>query len=167
MSAPLNAGRVARPGEPAGSAASPTRRMTMAVLALAGVLIAAYMLLYKLGVITTLVCGGAHSCESVQSSPWSSFLGLPVPLWGVAGYGLILVTALLGIQPALMQDRRVAWILLLCCTVAFLFSAYLSWIEQTRIAAWCRWCIGSAVVATLLFLLSLPEIGLLRRGMDG
>lgn len=138
-------------------------RMGVAVAALAGLLISGYMLLYKLGVITVLACG-TGSCEIVQASPWSVFLGVPVPLWGVAGYGLILVTALLGIQPARSDSRSIAWILLAASTFAFGFSAWLSWIEAVRIQAWCRWCIGSAVVATLLFLLSLPEILVLRRG---
>jgi uncharacterized membrane protein len=62
-----------------------------------------------------------------------------------------------------MADRRVAAFLFLASLYAFGFSAYLSYIEAVRIQAWCRWCIASAVVATLLFLLSLPEIGRMRR----
>ena len=135
----------------------------MAVLALAGVLISGYMLLYKLGVIAVLACG-TGACEVVQASPWSDFLGIPVPLWGVGGYGLILGAALLGVQPGRLTDRRIAGTLLGASTLAFGFSVYLSWIEAVRIHAWCRWCIVSAVVATLLFLLSLPEIRRLRGG---
>jgi uncharacterized membrane protein len=137
-------------------------RMGMAVAALAGLLISGYMLLYKIGVIGSVACGSG-SCELVQASPWSDFLGLPVPLWGVAGYGAILAIALIGIQPGRAGDRRIAAVLLGAATLAFTFSAYLSWIEQYRIQAWCRWCIGSAVTAVLLFLLSLPEIRVLRR----
>jgi len=140
----------------------PLTRMIMAVAALAGAIIAGYMLLYKLGVLASIACG-TGACETVQASPWSDFLGVPVPLWGVAGYGAIFVVALLGIQPALAADRRVAAFLFFACTYAFGFSAYLSWIEAVRIQAWCRWCIASAVVATLLFLLALPEIGRMRR----
>lgn len=138
-------------------------RMAMAVAALAGLLISGYMLLYKLGVIAAIACG-TGACEVVQASPWSEFLGLPVPLWGVAGYGVIFATALIGIQPGRLADRRIAFILLGASTFAFGFSAWLSWIEAYRIHAWCRWCIGSAVVATILFLTSLPEIGVLRNG---
>ena len=134
----------------------------MAVAALAGVMISGYMLLYKLGIIVTLACG-TGACESVQASPWSDFLGIPVPLLGVGGYGLIFGAALLGVQPGRLRDTRIAMVLLAAATFAFGFSAYLSWIEAVRIQAWCRWCIASAVVATLLFLLALPEIGNLRR----
>ncbi|HUF68132.1 MAG TPA: vitamin K epoxide reductase family protein [Longimicrobiales bacterium] len=140
-------------------------RMGMAVAALAGILISGYMLLYKLGVISTLVCG-TGSCELVQASPWSDFLGVPVPLWGVAGYGLIFVTSLIGIQPGRAGDKRIALVLLVAATFAFAFSAWLSWIEEYRIQAWCRWCIASAIVATLLFGLSLAEVRVLRREPD-
>jgi uncharacterized membrane protein len=141
----------------------PTSRMLVAVVALAGAMISGYMLLYKLGVITSLACG-TGACESVQASPWSDFLGVPVPLWGVVGYGLIFVTALIGIQPAYATDRRIAILLVAACTYAFAFSLYLTWIEAVRIRAWCRWCVGSAIVATLLFLLALPELNRIRRG---
>jgi uncharacterized membrane protein len=140
----------------------PLTRMLMAVTALAGALIAGYMLLYKLGVLASIACG-TGACESVQASPWSDFLGVPVPLWGVAGYGAIFVAALLGIQPGFIADRRIAAFLFFASTYGFAFSAYLSWIEAVRIHAWCRWCIASAVVATLLFLLAVPELGRMRR----
>jgi uncharacterized membrane protein len=145
----------------AAAAAVPLNRMGIAVAALAGILISTYMLLYKLGIIRTLVCGTGN-CEVVQSSKWSDFLGLPVPFWGVVGYGLVLVTALRGIQPGRIEERGVAIVLAGASTFALLFSIYLSWIEEFVIGAWCRWCISSAVVATALFLLSLPEFRRLR-----
>ncbi|NIR59138.1 MAG: hypothetical protein GWO02_06285, partial [Gammaproteobacteria bacterium] len=41
---------------------------------------------------------------------------------------------------------------------AFGFSAYLTGIEAFVIHAWCRWCVASAVVATLVFVFSLAEL---------
>jgi uncharacterized membrane protein len=143
------------------SAAAPVHRMGMAALALAGLLISVYMLLYTLGIIASVVCG-TGSCETVQSSPWSDFFGIPVPLLGVAGYGLILAAALRGVQPGRFGDRGVALILAAGSAGAFLFSVYLSVLEEFVIGAWCRWCIASAVVATLLFALSWPEYRRLR-----
>jgi uncharacterized membrane protein len=147
--------------EGAVAASAPPNRMGIAIASLAGLLISIYLLLYKLGVIRTLVCGTGN-CEVVQSSKWSDFLGLPVPLWGVIGYGVVLATALRGVQPGRAGDRRIALLLAGSSTLAFLFSIYLSAIEEFVIGAWCRWCISSAVVATALFLLSLPEFRRLR-----
>src|SRR5690606_33436590 len=75
----------------------PVHRMVAAVLALVGVLISVYMMLYHLGMIGSILCG-TGGCETVQNSPWASFFGVPVPLIGLVGYGIMFAVALLGIQ---------------------------------------------------------------------
>lgn len=152
----ISSGPVAA-GERAAPAAPPLHRMGIALFALIGVLIAAYMLLYKMGLIGTLACG-TGSCGVVQNSSWAVFLGLPVPAWGVGGYGIIMAAALLGVQPGRMHDRRLGLALVVFASVAFAFSLYLTALEAFVIHAWCRWCIASAVVATVIFLLSLAEL---------
>ena len=57
-----------------------TRRMLTALVALVGVFVATYLAFYKAGLIGSLACG-TGSCETVQQSPWATFLGLPVALW--------------------------------------------------------------------------------------
>jgi uncharacterized membrane protein len=136
--------------------------MGLAVLALIGVLISGYMSAYKLGLLGMLACGPG-GCEIVQHSPWAVLLGVPVPFLGLAGYGVLLVTALLGLQPAFVADRRIAGVLLAGALAGFGFSAYLTYLEAAVIHAWCRWCIGSAVIATLILLLAIPEVMRLRR----
>jgi uncharacterized membrane protein len=143
--------------------ALPRARMGIALLALAGIFISAYMLLFKLGLIGELACGDG-ACATVQLSPWAYFLGLPVALWGVAGYAAILAIALAGIQPARAASGRLGLALLVLAGGAFAFSIYLSVLEEFVIGAWCRWCIASAVVATLIFGLSLTELPRVRRG---
>ena len=139
----------------------PVARMIIAVLALAGILLAAYMMLYKVGVLATLACG-TGGCDTVQNSPYAEFLGIPVPLLGIVGYGAIFALAMAGIQPRFVEDRRIAGALLLTCGAAAVFTLYLNYLEAFVIRAWCRWCIGSAVIVTALFLLSLTEIPRLR-----
>lgn len=136
--------------------APPTPRMAIGLLSLIGLLIAGYMLLYKLGMIGTLACGSG-SCGTVQASRWADFLGVPVPAWGVAGYGLIFVISLAGLQPRWIGDRRLGMTLFGLATIAFVFSAYLTAIEAFVLRAWCRWCVASAIVATLIFVCSLTE----------
>ena len=137
--------------------------MAVAVLALIGLLISTYLLLYKLNVMKTLLCG-TGACETVQSSPWADFIGVPVPAWGVAGYLLILALAIAGIQPRFVENRTLARVLLATSTFAFAFSAYLTWVEAFLLRAWCRWCVASAIVATLIFVATLFELpAILRR----
>ena len=95
-------------------------RMGLALLALVGVLISAYMTAYKFGLLGTIVCG-TGGCETVQNSPWAVFLGVPVPVIGLLGYGGLLVLSLAGIQPRFEDDRRIPALLLIGATIGLAF----------------------------------------------
>lgn len=129
-------------------------RMAAALLALVGVLLAAYLYLYKIGVVGTMVCGSG-TCELVQTSSWSRFLGVEVALIGLLGYVAILGVSLAGLQPA-NQERRWpdTWLLLLSGG-GVLFSGYLTYIELFVLHAICRWCVASAVIIALILVVSL------------
>lgn len=128
----------------------------IAVLALAGLFISGYLLLYKLGVYGELLCGAGGSCGVVQASRWSSFLGVPVAGWGTGWYAAVFALAVVGVQS---RFREAAWTgrgLLLLGIGGALFSAYLTWIELFVLRAICRWCVASAVLAGLILLLAIP-----------
>lgn len=55
--------------------------MIVATLSLAGIFVALYLLLYKLGIVGNLACS-IGSCETVNLSKWAMFLGAPVAAWG-------------------------------------------------------------------------------------
>lgn len=137
-------------------------RMVVAALALVGIFVATYLLLYKIGVMGTLVCGADGGCDIVQSSRYAYFLGVPVAGWGVLGYITMFGIAMAGTQPALAGRRWVSGALLGITGGAFLASMYFSAISGLVINAWCQWCLVSASVATLAFLFALPEIRRLR-----
>jgi uncharacterized membrane protein len=137
-------------------------RMAIAVLALVGALIALYMSAYKFGLMGDIVCGSG-GCQTVQNSPWAVFMGVPVPAIGLAGYGALMLAAMLGVQPGIGRHRAIPLVLAGGATIGLLFSAYLTYLEAFVIHAWCRWCIGSAVIATLIFACAVPEFRRLRR----
>ncbi len=127
--------------------------MTTAVLSLAGILISAYLWMYKHGLIGTLACGSG-GCETVQLSPYSSFLGVDVALIGLLGYLGFLAASLLGIQPAWQQRREPTRATLLMAAGGVVFAAYLTWLELFVIHAICRWCVASAVIVALILVLA-------------
>ena len=136
--------------------------MVIAVLALAGIFVSGYLLLHKVGLIGTLTCG-VGDCGAVQASRFAAFFGIPVPLLGILGYVALLGVALRGVQPGRLHDRTTSAALLILGTGAFAFSMYLTALEAFVIEAWCQWCVISAILATLIFLLALAELPRLRR----
>lgn len=133
------------------------KRMLAAVVALAGVFVALYLALYKLGYIGNLVCA-VGSCEVVQTSRWATFLGYPVAVWGVAYYVAVLATALAGLGAALADSRRLSQVLVLLTATGVLFSIWLTYLELFVINAICLWCVISAVLAVILFVMALLDL---------
>jgi uncharacterized membrane protein len=131
--------------------------MVVAVLSLMGIFVALYLLAHSVGLIP-LICG-VGSCSTVQSSQWAKVGQVPVPLIGVAGYGSLLVLAILGIQPSWHDSRKIGLLMLGLTTVGVAYTAFLTYLEAAVIHAWCVWCVTSAALMTLIFLASLPEIG--------
>ena len=133
-----------------------SKRMLIAVLALCGVFLSAYLTLYKAGMIGTLACGTGE-CETVQLSRWATFLGLPVAAWGVGFYVAVLAMALVGVQERFADSRGFALGLALLTGWGVLFSAWLTYLELFVIHAICRWCVASAVLTLVLFGLALVD----------
>jgi len=133
------------------------RRQAIVLLALVGLLVATYLWLYKIGVLGVLQCG-TGSCESVQASRYAELFGIPVALYGVAGYAALMALGLASLRPRVAVDRRVAVLLATLATVGFAFSVYLTAIELFVLHEICRWCVASAVIATAIWVLSLPEL---------
>lgn len=136
-------------------------RMTVAVLALIGLLLSAYLTLHRLGLTGPLTCGADNPCDRVQSSVYADLLGVPVAAFGVAGYLALLVIALAGLQSRWLEQRGPTKLLALASGLGVAFTAYLKYLEVFRIGAICRWCLVSAVLITAIFVIS---VAALRRG---
>lgn len=128
-----------------------TLRRLVALLSLAGIFLSTYLALYKFGVIGTLSCT-VGSCETVQLSRWAMFLGLPVAAWGVAFYVAVFALAMLSVG-AMAGSPLVGWALLLVTGWGVLFSGWLTYLELYVIHAICMWCVVSAILTAVLFLL--------------
>lgn len=131
----------------------------MVLLALVGLLLSIYLWLYKIGVVGTLQCGaGGGPCEFVQASRYADVFGVPVALIGVAGYAALLVVGLVGLQPAFAASRRVSVLLASLASAGFAFTLYLTYVELFVLDAICRWCVASAVIVTVIWVLSLAAL---------
>jgi len=142
-----------------------TRRQWMAVISLAGLFLGVYLTLYHYGVVGVLACN-VGSCERVQSSRWSTFLGLPVAAWGAGYYALMLVLALAGMTRRYDNSRLLAAWMLVLAVWGVIFTAWLTSLEAFVIHAWCEWCLGSAAMVTALCLLCIFEWRAVRDATD-
>jgi uncharacterized membrane protein len=131
--------------------------MIVAALALAGIFISLYLTLYKFGVIGELTCS-IGSCETVNTSKWSTFLHLPVASWGLLFYLEVFVISLAGTIPRFENELFVSALLVAEAAVGVLFSAWLTYLELGVIHAICIWCVTSAVIVTLIFLVSVADL---------
>ena len=98
----------------------------MVVLAVLGLADAAYLTIIHYAGIKALCTSAHNSCQQVQTSQYSKVAGVPVALLGLTVFG-------------------------------FGFSAFLTYQETFTIPGhpiYCEWCVGSAIVLTVLLALS-------------
>jgi uncharacterized membrane protein len=112
------------------------------VLALLGLGVAGYLTYVHYANIAPL-CNISHGCEKVQRSEWSKLAGVPVALLGLIGYVLLIASLFVPGENGLLGGAAVA-------LGGFGFSAYLTYRELFSIHAICQWCVASAVLMTLL-----------------
>jgi len=131
--------------------------MLAALVALAGLFVAIYLSLYKLGYIGTLACS-VGSCETVQLSKWAALLGVPVAVWGVVFYVATLAVSLAGLSAPLADSRRLSQLLVAMTGFGVLFSLWLTWLELFVIHAICTYCVISAILVIVLFVIALLDL---------
>jgi uncharacterized membrane protein len=136
--------------------------MIVAALALAGIFISLYLTLYKLGVIGELTCS-IGSCETVNSSKWATFVHLPVAMWGLFFYLDVFAFAVIGTLPRFEVEPLLSLLLVAQSAIGVLFSAWLTYLELAVIRAICIWCVTSAVIVTVIFLVSIADLRDIRR----
>lgn len=136
----------------------PTRtlysRMAVALLALLGLLDAAYLTLNHYQSRLSLVCPVGGGCETVQQSAWSTLPpggGIPIAVLGLIGYGTLLALALAGLHRARLGPLPLDSALLLVASVGLLFSIYLTGLQLLVIHALCFWCVLSALLELTIF----------------
>ncbi len=116
-------------------------RLTVAVLALAGAGIAAY-LTYTGFADRAPVCL-TSGCEVVQDSRWSKLFGIPVALLGLLAYLSIFGSAVIR-HPLARSYAAVASL------TALGFNLYLLYIQKYEIGRFCTWCVANEIVSGLL-----------------
>ena len=109
-----------------------------ALTAGAGLAIAIYLTSVKLAGGLP-VCGPLQGCETVAQSQYSSIVGIPVALAGIAFSATLIVLSLIWWR---RQQRRAILASYGLGLFGILFVAYLTYLELFVIGAVCLWCVG-------------------------
>ena len=134
---------------------------------LAGLGVAAYLAYVETRLVQAY-CGPLGDCNAVQSSPYARLFGsLPVGVLGMAGYLLVLGTWLVLRRAGPRRVPLAGALLLDLAFFAVLFSFYLTGLEMFVIRAVCLWCLSSAILSTLILVLSLSPLRTCMQTLEG
>ena len=90
------------------------------------------------------------NCNRVATSAYSVFLGLPVAVWGIFGYGLALILAVFGLSGRRPHASWPAGFLFAVASVASAVAVGLALLSELAIGALCLYCAGSWAVSFAL-----------------
>jgi uncharacterized membrane protein len=126
-------------------------RRAIAFFAALGVAVAAYIAIAEAGGDSPVCLAGGSGCKTVADSSYSHVAGINIAIFGVIGYLLLLASSFLVSDAARLGGFLIA-------LGGFGYSIFLTYIEIFKIEAICHWCVASAVLMTILFLLSATRL---------
>ena len=130
----------------------------IAVLSVAGMIVSSISLQRHYAKSATSYCefGEKFNCDIVNRSEYSSVMGIPVSLIGVAGYGLLLALSTFYRSRPETPTR-----LLMAAAAGLAFALYLTYIEAYVLTTWCILCLTSlALIAAVTMLAGLVKLRL-------
>lgn len=135
------------------------------LLSVLGIMIAFYLLLFHNGsLILTCSQGEVFDCGQVSGpyAAYSTFYDIPVALFGMLGY--IAIFMLIWLQDWVpFFKQNVTYLVLAVVSIALFFTGYLSYLEEFVIGKWCQYCLGSAAVIMVMFILNIWAVRTQRR----
>jgi uncharacterized membrane protein len=127
------------------------------IVTIIGLVDSLYLLWIKLANDKVYCIQGVGDCWTVNTSKYSMVFGIPVSLFGIIGYALILLVFLLEKRYNLLRTNGLT-ILFGLTLAGLLYSGYLTYIELFVIMAICPFCVISAVAMIILFVLSVYRL---------
>lgn len=106
-----------------------------------------------------LVCPIGTDCDPVIYSRYSQLFRIPLETVGAIYYTIIVLTyAAFQVSPGL-HTPGAALVLLELTIVALLFSIYLTCVQAFALKQWCTWCLFSAAICLIIFLVEFKFAG--------
>lgn len=102
---------------------------------------------------TPMVCPLNFHCDTVVYSKYSKFFGIPVEVLGICYYLLVFFSYLFFLFWPSIVGQAFTLFILFATVSAFLFSIYLTFVQIFKIRELCSWCLTSASICTVIFIL--------------
>ena len=126
-------------------------RAACIILSSIGLVDSLYLTWIKLTQNQVLCIKGLGDCWSVNTSRYSELFGIPIAIYGVATYVLILLVLLFESKITLLTEIG-PYLLFGVSLFGTIYSFYLTYLEFMIIKAICPFCILSAVSITMLLI---------------
>lgn len=139
-------------------------RIVAFIAAIVGAVDSAYLTWIKLSHNEAACTPGFGDCYTVNTSRYAEIYGIPVAIFGLAAY-LFMIALLLTESKILFLRENGSMILFGVSLIGVLYSAYLSYLEEFVLHAWCPYCILSGLAMLAIFIASI--IRLKDEGADG
>ena len=120
--------------------------------AILGVMDAVYLLVYKL-TGNKLMCLGNGGCHDVNFSSYSQIGGIPVSVYGIVAFLVIIGILLLELNSKTARENG-PLVVFGISLAGVVFEAYMTWIEVKIIHALCPFCVATMVIISLIFILA-------------
>jgi uncharacterized membrane protein len=127
------------------------------ILTVIGLVDSLYLLWIKIANDKVYCLPGIGDCWTVNTSKYSSVFGIPVSIFGIIGYALILLVFLFENKQPVLKKNGLN-ILFGLTFFGFLYSIYLTYIELFVIFAICPFCVVSAAAMLILFFMTLVRL---------
>lgn len=123
----------------------------IAFFAALGIGVATYIAVEAAGGDAPTCLANSHGCATVAKSSYSHVGGVNIAVFGIFGYVALLASAFFANDLARFGGFLVA-------LGGFGYSVFLTYVELFKIEAICQWCVASAVLMTILFLLNATRL---------
>ncbi len=126
------------------------------VLAILGAVDATYLFIYKL-TGNPHMCLGNGGCHDVNFSPYSEINGIPVSIFGLAAY--LVIVCILFLEARLKLAKENGPLAIFGISLGGVaFTAYLTYLEIYIINAICPFCVASAIIIAFIFVLAIIRL---------
>lgn len=129
------------------------------IFAVIGTLDSAYLSWLKFTHQESRCIAGLGDCFSVNTSKYAVMFGIPIAVFGLAAYLVVIAFLLLENRPGFWGTSALMGVFGMSL-FGVLFSAYLTYLEIAVIHAICPYCVVSALCMLGLFIISIVRLAL-------